>query len=155
MNRQSGLTLIEITVVIAILTIIIAFGMTVDFSSFTSDTFLAEESKIVSALERARSRAMANMCVGAGCSDGKRHGFCYDESEDSYVIFQGDTCTTTGSELIPANTNIAENAGTSFPAEIVFEQLTGNASSAPLNIIISDGTKTDTIEINVEGTINW
>ena len=146
MNRQSGLTLIEITVVIAILTIIIAFGMTLDFNSFPPDTFRAEESKIVSALGRARSRAMANMFETT-------HGVCYDEDEDSYVIFQGNTCTATGSELIPANINISENDDTIFPAEIVFEQLTGNTAGE--TITISDGVKTEEIEIYETGAINW
>jgi Tfp pilus assembly protein FimT len=141
--KTQGLTLIEIIVVISVLMVIIAFGVVVDFSSFTSGTFYGEESKIVSALERARSRAMANMFETT-------HGVCYDAGEDSYVIFQGSTCAA--GELIPANINIAENAATTFPT-VIFDRLTGNTTGYTIHI--TDNIKSENIIINDEGAINW
>src|SRR3989344_3780506 len=95
--NQRGMTLIEILLVVGILGLILAFGMTVNFSAFTTGTLQGEESKIVSALERARSHAMANMFES-------KYGVCYDAG--NYIIFRnGRTdCLPTAStdENIPA-----------------------------------------------------
>ena len=143
-QSRGGVTLIEIIVVIGILIVIISFGIIVDFSSLTFGTFQTEESKIISVLERARSRSMANMFDTT-------HGVCY--LAPNYVIFRG-TCIVGAStnELILANTNIAENSGTIFPT-LVFDRLTGNTTEDI--IIITDGVKTKEITINNEGAINW
>src|SRR5258706_15869468 len=137
---QKGFTLIEIIVVVAILTVIISFGMTVDFSSFTSSNFQNEESKIIALLEKARSRSMSNMFERA-------HGVCYLAPD--YVIFRDGTCDKSATdETIPANTGIASNPLTVFPA-VVFEQLTGNTTSATDIVIhITDGVKVADIKIN-------
>lgn len=141
---KKGFTLIEIIVVLAILTVIVSFGTVVDFSSFTSSTIENEESKIISLLQKARSRAMNNM-------NQTTHGVCYISPD--YVIFEGTTCTS--GEPIPANVNIASNGATIFPA-VIFNQLTGNTNSATDIIIhITDGVKERDITINNEGTINW
>ncbi len=145
MLNERGFTLIEIIVVIGIVIVIFAFGATTDFSSFTSDTFYGERDKIVSLLEKARSRAMANMFES-------EYGVCYEEDEDSYVIFQGSTCGLSDADLISANVNIAENTDSIFPT-IVFEQVTGNSSKDIIHI--TDGIKSADITINNEGAINW
>lgn len=140
-KNQKGITLIEIMVVIGILVVIISFGVIVDFSSFTSGTLQGEESKVVSLLERARSRAMANMYESV-------HGICYDQDENSYILFR-DTCGGAFTESISANSNMT----ITFP-DIIFEQLTGNIDSEE-TITITDGIKTEDIIINEQGTINW
>ena len=150
-SSNGGFTLIEILVVIGILTVILAFGMTVNFSAFTSGTLAGEESKIVSVLQRARSHAMANMFES-------KYGVCYSSNKDSYIIFRENEgiCDDTEptNELIPANTNIAEHADTNFSDfPVVFDQLSGNADNAIIHI--TDGTKSEDIEINEKGTINW
>ncbi len=146
MKYKRGFTLVEILMAIGVLTIIVSLGATMDFSSFSSSTWNGERDKIVSILEKARSRSMSNMFDTT-------HGVCYDTGTHSYVIFKGSTCTTVGSDLISANTTISENAGTTFPAAIVFNQLTGNTTSATIHI--TNGTKSADIIINDAGTINW
>lgn len=144
MIYKKGFTLIEIIVALAILTFIIAFGATVDFSSFTSSTLQNEETKIISLLEKARSRSMSNI-------NEKTHGVCY--VAPNYVIFEGDSCTS--GEATPASQNIASNSGTVFPF-VVFEQLNGKTNSASdIAIHLTDGVKIKDIIINNEGTINW
>lgn len=151
--RNKGFTLIEIIIVVAVLTIILSFGMTIDLNTFRGDTFLVEQSKIVSVLERARSHAMANMF-------NTDYGVCYFAPD--YVIFRDGTCDKSSTdESIPANVNISENSTTTFPPTIVFEQLTGNLKpqlippNSEINITISDGIKSANITINNEGAINW
>ena len=141
---HSGFTLIEILVVIAIIGMVLSFGLTIDINTLRGDTFQAEINTIVSVLERARSQSMANL------SDAN-HGVCY--IEPNYIIFTGDTCTADDSEIIPANTDITSNASTTLPAEIVFERLTGRTTGATIHI--SHGVNEADIIINDEGTINW
>ena len=138
-----GFTLIEILVVIAITGIILSFGMTLDVNTIKGDTFLAERTIIVSILERTRSRAMANLFDN-------NHGVCY--IEPNFIIFTGNTCTNTDSELIPANTAIISNALTIFPEKIIFERLTGRTNKTTIHI--EDGAKGKDITINNEGAIN-
>lgn len=147
LNR--GFTLIEILVVIGILTVIIAFGMTINLSAFTSGTLQSEESKIVSILQRARSHAMANMFASS-------FTVCYVSS--NYVISHDGICDGSGTdEIIPANTNIAttSNFSTNFDAShaVVFNQLDGTTIGVTINV--KDSVKTLPITINNEGTINW
>src|SRR6185369_13613670 len=144
-ENSRGVTLIEIIIVVSILIVIISFGMTIDLSTFKRDTFLEEQSKIVSILERARSRAMANVFES-------KHGVCYNT--DSYVIFHDGSCDKSDEdEVIPANTDIATNPRTIFPSSVIFDRLTGNTS--PVTIHITDGTKSSDITINSKGAINW
>ena len=144
MFHQKGFTLIEILVVIAVIGVIISFGMAIDLNTFGSDTFRAEQSTIVSVLERARSRSMSNAFDSA-------HGVCYIAPD--YIIFRNGTCAISAtSESIRANTNIAGNPSTILPT-IVFSRLTGNTISTTFHI--TNGIKSADIIINDEGTINW
>jgi len=146
-NKNKGLTLIEIIVVIAIFGMIIAFGSIIDLGSFKRNTFLAEQSVLVSVLQKARSHSMNNIFESA-------HGVCY--VSPNYVIFRGrTTCLPTGvtDETIPANINIASNSGTIFPSEVIFSQLTGKTTAVTIHI--TDGIKSADITINNEGTIDW
>ncbi len=150
-NRQRGMTFIEILVVVAIIGVIMSFGMSNNVGLFMGDTFRSEKNIIVSLLEKARSRAMSNMFDST-------HGVCYNAG--NYVLFRGrTTClplNPSTDENTPANTNIASISkfSTDF-TPVVFNQLTGNVTGAPIDIIVKDDTKTDIININNEGTINW
>jgi prepilin-type N-terminal cleavage/methylation domain-containing protein len=149
-ENSRGFTLIEVTIVIAVLAVIAGFGMTVNLASLRSDAFLAEQAKIVTILERVRSRAMNNM-------HDTSHGFCY--IEPNYVIFrEKDGYCQDGissNELIFADAHIASvsdlSSATGLP--LVFDRLTGNTSGA--NITITDGSKSANIVINNEGRIDW
>jgi len=45
-------------------------------------------------------------------------------------------------------------ASTSF--DVVFSQLTGDVTAAPINIVFTDGAiHTASVSINAEGQINW
>ena len=142
--KHKGFTIIELLVALAILTVIISFGVIINFSAPANSTFDTEESKIVSLLGRARSQAMANMFESV-------HGFCYNKGD--YVIFYDDTCDKSNTdEIIPANINIAENSATILPI-VIFDRLSGNTDG--FTIHLEDGTRKADIIINNEGTINW
>lgn len=142
---MKGFTLIEIIIVVGIFTLIIAFASTIDLSAFRRDLFRAEQSTIVSALEKARSRSMTNLFESA-------HGVCF--ITPNYIIFRANDglCdkNAPSNELIPANTNITV---TFSQPNIIFSQLAGTTTDATIHI--TDGTKSADININYEGTINW
>ncbi len=140
-NQNKGFTLIEILVVIGIMTFILGFGVVTNLSVFKTDTFQTEEAKIVSLLQKARSRAMSNQYD-------TNHGICY--IAPNYIIFKGNTCTA--GDAIPASVAIASNAGTTFPT-VVFNRLSGTTTGTTIHI--TDGVKSADITINNEGTINW
>ncbi len=170
-KRNQGLTLIEILVAVAILVIVLAFGMSINFNAYTRGIFQGEESKIVSALERVRSQALNNVCIGGACTDGKKHGLCYESGIKKYIMFQGSTYASRDSAVdiaIDANSNITISstppnilACTTGPG-IVFNQLTAklypqlSPATAEVDISVDDGTGSPKhIKINNEGRINW
>lgn len=145
MKHQKGFTLFEILIVVSVLIIIIFITVGTNINVFTTSTLQEEESKVVSSLEKARSRSMANMFE-------KAHGFCYYDG--SYVIFYDGSCDKSASdEYVPANTTISLYPSTVFPASIIFQQLSGGTNATTIHL--EDGTKVEEITINNEGTINW
>jgi prepilin-type N-terminal cleavage/methylation domain-containing protein len=146
---NTGMTLVEIIVVIAVIGLIASLGLIVDLKSFKTETLHSEESRVVAILEKARSRSMANLNDDA-------HGVCYEAP--NYVLFEEDDgcdASASESELFDANANIANSSDytTNFPT-VVFEQLSGRLTSAE-TITITDGIKTEIITINEEGAIHW
>jgi prepilin-type N-terminal cleavage/methylation domain-containing protein len=149
-KTQNAFTLVETVIVLAVIGAILSFGTIIDLNSFKGDALRAEEATILSALEKARSRSMANMF-------NTTHGVCYAESH--YIIFRGRTAclpTTLADEIIPANKNFNIN----FPV-IVFERLSGkvvpelNPYDKEVNISITDGIRQANIKVNNEGRISW
>lgn len=139
---SQGFTLVEITIVLGILTFIIAFGLFFDFNLLKSDLLRAEQATIISSLEKARGRSMNNMFEST-------HGVCY--IAPNYIIFRGDTCAVSGtSEVIEGNEGITVIFS---PSVVVFSQLAGTTGGATIQV--SDGVKSANIIINNEGTINW
>lgn len=154
-NYQSGLSLIEIMVVIGIFVLIMSLGLVTTFSSFKGTIFRSERSTLVSVLDRTRSRAMNNYYESS-------HGVCYDNSSPNspnYIIFRGNTFVS-GS---PTNETLSSSpavAITSSPntflcssGGIVFSQLTGN--SPAVSITLTEDGKTSVVSTNIVGRIDW
>lgn len=144
--RNKGFTLIEIIVVVAIMALLFSIGIIMTMDAYRGFGYRSERDVIVSVLERARSRAMANI-------DQSAWGVCYRNS--NYVIFKGTTCTETNSDLVPVKVavEIASDFEHKFPNPVVFTQLTG--TTTPTSTKVVQDTASSTISINYEGTINW
>ena len=152
-NYKSGLTLVEIIVVIAIIGLILILGLFISFDSYRRYIFRSERTTLVSVLSRARSRAMNNIFETP-------HGVCYDQSSKKYVIFRGNTYSPTN----PTNESVSSNQSAiinpvpnsflcSVGPGLIFSQLSGNSST--MDIIVTESNASSTISINPEGTINW
>jgi len=154
---NSGMTMIEIVVVIGIITILFSLGFFVDLSTYSRYSHRSEVDVIVSVLEKARSQSMNNKCFGS-CTDGKTHGVYITSGQ--YVIFQGNDYASRDlavDEITTANPN---SSATGF-TEVVFEQLTGKLKpqispmDSELTLTVTQEGKTSKIHINNQGRINW
>ena len=153
MKRDRGLSLIEIVVVIGLLTAIAGLSMLVSIDTYRSYLFRGERDKVVQALQKARSRAIHNICFGAGCSNGRPHGVNIDSSTGTVTNFQG----TSVSELPSVNDPFSLNDGITISglSDVVFSQLSGDAAPEG-NITITDEVgHISVISINSEGQILW
>jgi len=54
--------------------IITAFGLVMNMNAFRGFSFRNDRDTMVAALQKARSQAINNICLGTGCTDGKPHG---------------------------------------------------------------------------------
>ncbi len=149
-----GFTLIEVIVVLTLITLIGGFGIYFGFNNFRADSFRSDRDIFVSALQHARSEAVANICHGDSsvCDGGNPFGVKI--LDDKFIIFEGATYDPDSELNVKLEANKAiTHAGIS---EVIFEPLTGDVSSTG-NIILTDPTtgKTSTISINSEGQILW
>lgn len=149
-----GFTLVEIIVVIAIFSILISLGVLMSMETFRGTFHRSERDTIVSLLEKARSRSMANI-------NETSWSVCY--IAPNYVIAKGSACTPAAAfDSVEANPAVASASNFSrtpsaFPA-ITFAQLSGDASSLtiPVTITIKEPGRGDqTVQINSQGLIDW
>ena len=144
-SQSSGFTIIEIVIVIAILGVIMALGLFMSMDSYRGTLSRSEVTTIVSMLEKARSRSMANI-------DQNTWGFCY--TNNTYIVFEGSACTQglTSNEEIAASGG-AVISGLSAANPVVFAQLSG--TTTPVTFTVAQNGRTSTLQLNNEGTIIW
>jgi len=141
----TGFTLIEITLVIALIIIIFGFGLTISFDSYRKDNLKAERDTLISVLQKARNESINNL-------NNTPHGFYFDGTD--YILFDG---SSYASRDASRDLKIVKNPSITIGGltEIVFEQLDGNANPIG-DITLSDGINpVISININQEGRINW
>lgn len=145
----AGFTLIEVLVVLGIITMIIGATLMFDVNSFRGEAFRGERNTLVVALQTARADALNNI-------NQQKHGVKINPGTfKGYVIFEGDTYASSDAVLrdeIPSLYTIELEPGS--PDEVVFSQLSGNASYDG-EIVLKDPERnmTTNIVINHEGKI--
>lgn len=153
-NMQSGFTLIEMLVVMGILTMLGSLALFVNLDTYYGFMFRSERDTLISTLQKARSQSMNNICLGAGCVDGKPHGVHVKKGE--YTIFQGGSYAardTAVDEIIFSQNNAIELSTTSL--EVVFGQLSGDIASVQEIGLFDNAGHHSTTSINTEGRISW
>lgn len=150
---RPAFTLIEILVVTGIFVLLAGLGLFMTLDAFRATSHRSERDTIVSILEKARSRAMANI-------DQIKWGVCY--TSPNYVIFQGGACTTGDKILANSAVANASNFAGTFPV-VIFDQLTGklvpqlSPATNELTVTVKEQGRPidEVISINNEGRINW
>ncbi len=152
-SRNTGISLLELVIVIGLLSVIAGLSMLASMDMYHAYLFHGERDKVVEALQKARGRAINNICFGAGCANGRPHGVRF-ESENDFVVFQAPY-----SPSDPANDEISFDASVSItdsaPFEVIFTQLSGDSSVERDITVADDAGHTSVIHINSEGQILW
>jgi len=153
-NNQSGLTLIELVVVMGILLMLFGFVSfnLVGVQRTTSVNSTGES--LISDMSSQQTKAM----LGAGSSNGNSYGIYFQP--DKYTLFKG----TIYSVSDPNNFTVSLDSGSAFTnitfpsSSIIFSSGTGEISgfsSGQNTVSIQDiqGTKTITITVNRYGVV--
>jgi len=143
--------MIEILVVMGLMTIVASVALIMNLDNYKSYLFSSDRDTIISVLQKARSQATSNVCLGT-CTDGIPHGVHFQSNQ--YVIFQGLSFNAADplNEVIKTNNASLTIAGIN---DIVFGQLSGSASPTGSLTIQDQSGHSATININSEGRIDW
>ena len=149
-----GISLIEVIIAIGLIGLIGSVLGDTHMSEYQQYSFADERGVFVSNIQKARSRAMHNICLGSECTRELSHGIHIEEN--FYVIFQGDMYTADD----PQNEKVDFHTKTKVtaPSDIIFNPLSGIASTTPLNtwdIVFVHGPLVATTTLNAEGLITW
>src|ERR1051325_11129769 len=142
LREDSGFTILEIAVTLAIFMFVASIGLFASMDFYRGYSFNTSVSTAISLLERARSRSMDNI---GGASSGLHI------VSTGYTLFRGTAYGVPNhnyDEFTPLDKGITVSGLT----DIIFSQLSGRPN-ATVTIILSNGVKSKTISINREGGI--
>jgi prepilin-type N-terminal cleavage/methylation domain-containing protein len=151
-QRQQGLTLLEILVVLGIFTIVGSFALVVSLDTFRDTSYHADREALIASLEHARAEAVDDICDGASCATGSPHGVSIQA--DRYVIFQGSSYVARDmgeDEIIDANPAITHSG----LAEVVFATSSGDVVNPGDIVLIDTSGRISTTTIGSYGQISW
>ncbi len=148
-EQQSGVTIIEVLIVIGIFGILAAIGLVFGMDFFRTYSTSSEKINLVSALSKARARSVSNI-------KGHEHGVHITGTQ--YVLFQGDGPNLTWvdritnlDEPIPVKTGV-----TTGNQDIIFDQLSGNTNcSSDCSMTLSGQGRSTIVTVNRQGAILW
>ncbi len=139
-----GFTLIELVIVMAIVSIILTWGLVVSLNAYRQAVLSGERDKIVSILKKARSRALSNVHELA-------HGVYIDAT--GYTLFEGSSYASRNAsldEVFPKSPGLTLGG----ISEVVLSPLAAT-STASGSVSIGNGTSNFNIFINYEGRVAW
>ncbi len=145
--KNKGFSIIEMLVVIGILLLLIQIGLFISLDFYGTYSYSSVRNELVTILNKARSRAMVNL-------NQSNHGIKILDNPASLVIFQGYSYASRTAEL-DEFFSLSISPEISGMSEVVFNQITGNATVTGGNLNYTAGPKTGVISINSEGLIIW
>jgi len=153
MRKNSGLTMIEIMVVIGLFAVLISLGLLMSMDVWRGASVQSEQDVLLSLLYKARSRAVANI-------NEHDHGLYIDEDNMKYVIFEGSSyagaLSTTSFDMSGQFSFEDGSLGDtcdSDSCEVVFLARTGETDGESFRM--TGQSKTREFKINEEGGIEW
>jgi len=159
---NKGMTLAEILIVIGILLLLGTLGLFISIQTYQGYAFRSDKDILISALQRARSQSVFNICLGTSttCTGGRPHGVKIDTLNKKIIIFQGlsydlgpgrDANDQAQDFAINTNPNITYSGLN----EVVFTQLSGDATAGQITLTDTTNNQEDRVNINSEGQISW
>jgi prepilin-type N-terminal cleavage/methylation domain-containing protein len=150
-----GFTLIEMLVVLSLLMVCFSLGLFVSFSDERHTRFRSERQVVISALLKARSQAIADMCYRPDCERGGAHGVFFGEP-GIYSIFEG---TSFSMRFEDVDERIQARVDSSIEGclEVVFSPGSGEAVCPPgssIHIVSRTGEDSEII-VDSSGRISW
>jgi prepilin-type N-terminal cleavage/methylation domain-containing protein len=157
-HSSKGFTLVEMLTVIGLIAMITALGLIMSLDAFRGFSFRNDRDAAVAALQRARSQAINNICLGTGCNDGKKHGVHFETNK--MVIFQGDDYDGIGrdksnDEIINFESKSTNASTTADGNDIIFQQLSGNSEENTITLTDTASWRNTTTTINTAGRIDY
>jgi prepilin-type N-terminal cleavage/methylation domain-containing protein len=140
----AGFTIFEFLVVTGIFAVLASISLFVGFDVYRSTAFHDEVRTAATLLATARSRAMSN-------TNAAPHGVAILPSQ--YVVFEGASYGANPAQ--DEATAAAPSVSRIGMTEVVFAQLTGDATVTGGDLVLTDGVHSSTIAINNEGRIDW
>ncbi len=154
---KRGLTLIEVLISIALLTLVGGFSLYFSMDDTRAYSFRDDRDRIVSVLQRARAQSMHGVCRVENCAAAAPHGVY--RSGATIVLFEGASYATRGEAFDEVVELRSGNLVLSGAEEIIFAPISGRVTTTPQNnwsIHIADGFgKESVITTNTEGRIFW
>jgi len=140
---NSGFTLIEILIVMAIAVVTTSLGLSVSLSSYRASIFRTDLRLVINSLNEARTQAMQYR-------ESNSHGVWIESG--SVVEFTGPDYVvgSISNRAFPLNIKLEDKDN----VEIIFQPLSGSLSQ-PLSFTFSNGVTSKAININTEGVINY
>ena len=142
--------MIELIIVIAMIGVIASFSAAMSLSSLTKSSVTQERDLFVTLLLRStRAASLANL-------NNTAHGVQIDNTNHQYILFNGTTYTAgAASNRVIPYTNSALSVTNTGGNTIVFEQLSGSATTGAGTITIGNGNTSQSIIIRSVGQIDW
>ena len=146
-----GVTLIEILMVVAIMTLVGGTAAFIGLDSFRGFLFRSDRDVLVTLLQHVRAEAMGNICRGTNCTHGESQGI--EIMPDAFLLFQGGEYVSRDTSLdlrIDANP-LLNHTGTT---EIIFTPVSGTTTGGAITFTSPDGHES-VVTVDTEGQIAW
>jgi prepilin-type N-terminal cleavage/methylation domain-containing protein len=143
--RTLGFSLLEVTVVVALVSLIASLPIIFSFDAYRQNARLSEVATIQSLFETARSRALVNR---AGLSQGVAF------VSTGYVLFMGDSFATSNPatrEFIASSYSLQRS--TTTPSQVVFSARSGTTTPDTYEFIDTSTEHSSVMSVNYEGLI--
>jgi len=147
-NKNQGFTLLEVTIVIGIITVMLAVSTGIYFSLRQRNVLDVEAQKIASALRLAHNRTLASEGLDS-------HGVHFDMVDNNFILFRGETFDP----IDPDNEQNELGDTTEFlniqlegaGVDVVYDRLAGTTGSSGFLEIAYVGDSSDKRTICIEG----
>lgn len=139
-NRQAGITIIELLLVIVIISIISLMSASFYSRFLIQNTVDNTENQLVNSFRKAQLYSMVGKQNGTW-------GVRYSSVTQKITLY------LTGNTAFDENYNVNTNISISGFSDILFAKITGLPSSSP-TITISGGNNTKTMTINSQGVVS-